>query len=88
MDRSTWVEVDVSALKHNFGLVSEDAGVPVCAVREPLSCQSFSNRAVQLSAAKREPAVPTCDVSTQFMSKEWRRSKLERPRSAARSCQF
>src|SRR5207244_12954901 len=32
MDRSTWVEVDVSALKHNFGLVSEHAGVPVCAV--------------------------------------------------------
>src|SRR5438874_12692242 len=32
MDRSTWVEVDVSALKHNFSLVSEHAGVPVCAV--------------------------------------------------------
>ena len=32
MDRSTWIEVDVSALKHNFGLVSAHAGVPVCAV--------------------------------------------------------
>src|SRR6266480_2373250 len=32
MDRSTWVEIDVSALKHNFSLVSEHAVVPICAV--------------------------------------------------------
>src|SRR6266852_5911197 len=32
MDRSTWVEIDVSALRHNFSLVSAHAGVPVCAV--------------------------------------------------------
>src|SRR5205823_4128730 len=58
------------------------SGVPVCAVTEPLKVQSLSSRVWKFAGAEPEPAAPTGDVRTQFRLKEWRRSKLERPRSA------
>lgn len=64
MDRSTWVEVDVSALKHNFGLVSEHAGVPVCAVVKAngyghdlvIAARAFAGEAAMLGVARIEEA--------------------------------
>ena len=64
MDRSTWVEVDVSALKHNFGLVSEHAGVPVCAVVKAngyghdlvIAARAFAREAAMLGVARIEEA--------------------------------
>ncbi|TMK80181.1 MAG: alanine racemase [Actinobacteria bacterium] len=64
MDRSTWVEVDVSALKHNFGLVSEHAGVPVCAVVKAngyghglvIAARAFARTAAMLAVTRIEEA--------------------------------
>ncbi|HEV2685101.1 MAG TPA: alanine racemase [Actinomycetota bacterium] len=64
MDRSTWVEVDVSALKHNFRLVSERAGVPVCAVVKAngyghgsvIAARAFARDASMLGVARIEEA--------------------------------
>ena len=64
MDRSTWVEVDISALKHNFGLVSEHAGVPVCAVVKAngyghdllIAARAFAPQAAMLGVARIEEA--------------------------------
>jgi len=64
MDHSTWVEVDVSALKHNFGLVSEHAGVPVCAVVKAngyghglvIAARAFARDAAMLGVARIEEA--------------------------------
>jgi alanine racemase len=64
VDRSTWVEVDVSALRHNFGLVSEHAGVPVCAVVKAngyghdlvIAARAFARDAAMLGVARIEEA--------------------------------
>ncbi|HLW16223.1 MAG TPA: alanine racemase [Actinomycetota bacterium] len=64
MDRSTWVEVDVSALRHNFGLVSEHAGVPVCAVVKAngyghglvVAARAFARGAAMLAVTRTEEA--------------------------------
>src|SRR5437588_850821 len=64
MDRSTWVEVEVSALKHNFGLVSEHAGVPVCAVVKAngyghgivIAARAFAREAAALAVTRTEEA--------------------------------
>ncbi len=64
MDRSTWVEVDVSALKHTFGLVSEHAGVPVCAVVKAngyghglvIAARAFARTAAMLAVTRIEEA--------------------------------
>jgi len=64
MDRSTWVEIDVSALKHNFSLVSEHAGVPVCAVVKAngyghglvIAARAFGREAALLAVTRIEEA--------------------------------
>jgi alanine racemase len=64
MDRSTWVEVDASALKHNFSLVSEHAGVPVCAVVKAngyghglvIAARAFARAAAMLAVTRIEEA--------------------------------
>jgi alanine racemase len=64
MDRSTWVEVDVSALRHNFSLVSEHAGVPVCAVVKAngyghglvIAARAFARAAEMLAVTRIEEA--------------------------------
>jgi alanine racemase len=64
MERSTWVEIDVSALKHNFSLVSEHAGVPVCAVVKAngyghdlvIAARAFQREAAMLAVTRVEEA--------------------------------
>jgi alanine racemase len=64
MDRSTWVEIDVPALKHNFSLVSEHAGVPVCAVVKAngyghglvIAARAFAREAAMLAVTRIEEA--------------------------------
>jgi len=64
MDRSTWVEIDVSALKHNFSLVSQHAGVPVCAVVKAngyghglvIAARAFAHDAAMLAVTRIEEA--------------------------------
>ena len=64
MDRSTWVEIDVSALRHNFSFVSAHAGVPVCAVVKAngyghglvIAARAFARDAAMLAVTRIEEA--------------------------------
>ena len=64
MDGSTWVEIDVSALRHNFRLVSEHAGTPVCAVVKAngyghgleIAARAFAGEAIALAITRIEEA--------------------------------
>ncbi|MGZ4138309.1 MAG: alanine racemase [Actinomycetota bacterium] len=64
MDRSTWIEIDVGALKHNFGLVAEHAGTPVCAVVKAtgyghdmvIAARTFARTAAMLAVTRIEEA--------------------------------
>ena len=64
MNASTWVEIDVSALRHNFRLVSEHAGTPVCAVVKAngyghgleIAARAFAPDAVALAVTRIEEA--------------------------------
>jgi len=70
MDRSTWVEVDVSALKHNFGLVSQHVGVSVCAVVKAngyghglvIAARAFARDAAMLGVTRIEEAATLRDA--------------------------
>jgi alanine racemase len=64
MDGSTWVEIDVPALRHNFRLVSEHAGTPVCAVVKAngyghgleIAARAFADDAAMLAVTRIEEA--------------------------------
>jgi len=64
MDRSTWVEIDVSALRHNYRLVSEHAGTPICAVVKAngyghgleIAARAFASDAIALAITRIEEA--------------------------------
>src|SRR5258706_14835616 len=59
-------------------------GEPDCAVKVPLSVQSFRSLPAFPSCGRKEP-LPAGDEKTQFKFSVCRWSKLERPRSARRS---
>jgi alanine racemase len=64
MERSTWIEIDVAALEHNFRKVTEHAGVPVCAVVKAngyghglvIAGRTFARTAAMLAVTRIEEA--------------------------------
>lgn len=64
MERSTWIEVDVAALRHNFDLVAEHAGTPICAVVKAngyghglvIAARAFARKAAMLAVTRIEEA--------------------------------